>query len=737
MLDTPNSAMQSTRLQVKSTLEACASGEKTIMKKQILLLKLLHGLIVLALLITALGHAHAQTPDTRYFPETGHSVSEEFLAKYLAAPQPLMLYGYPLTEQFVSRDGKLVQYFQRARFELNTDPSAGQRVLLTPLGRELYTPESPLNFYNPQDCEFFAQTGFWVCFDFLRFFQQNGGLSQFGFPVSPFEFHNNALVQYFENARFEWQPAMPEGQRISLADLGHIYFDKLGEDPAVLNSVPDPAQPTPSATAFPLPSPAPVFDTNTVEYFPRTGHTVPGEFLQQYRAAPNPSLVYGDPITEQFTDRTGLVVQYFERARFELHTDPPFGQRVRVTSIGSELHTAGAQLNVYNPQDCQYFDQTGYWVCFSFLDFFNDYGGIAQFGYPISPFEYEGALIVQYFEKARLEWHPFAWDGQTVAVGDLGRAYFDYRGEDIHLLAAVPSLLDGSTQVTATIEWTLTPTMYLTDTATPTPPSDIMPAEASPTLIPTETVSPEPPLTPLPGDTFTPESTPTLFPLTAVASETPTASPTPSPAPSFTPTPTLTPTETLTPTPTPIPTFVILRGTVLELSNCRYGPGQPYLYKYGLLKGNRMEIFGRNDAGTWVYVRAIGGHNPCWVKASLLSITGDVMSVEPVYPDKAPLPKSPYYPPLTGVKATRSGDQVRITWTGVTLRAGDEESPTSPLYLVEVWTCHGGQIVFTPIGAYDNVAYVNDESGCSTSSHGRVFLSEKHGYAGPTEIPWP
>jgi hypothetical protein len=180
-----------------------------------------------------------------------------------------------------------------------------------------------------------------------------------------------------------------------------------------------------------------------------------------------------------------------------------------------------------------------------------------------------------------------------------------------------------------------------------------------------------------------------------------------------------------------------LRGTVLELSNCRYGPGQPYLYKYGLLKGNRMEIFGRNDTGTWVYVRAIGGHNPCWVKASLLSIDGDVMSVEPVYPDKAPLPKSPYYLPLTGVKATRNGDQVRITWTGVTLRAGDEESPTSPSYLVEVWTCQAGQIVFTPIGAYDNVAYVNDESGCSTPSHGRVFLSEKHGYAGPTEIPWP
>ncbi len=49
----------------------------------------------------------------------------------------LGVYGYPITEQFVGREGRLVQYFQRARFELHPELTAGLRVQLTPLGRAL------------------------------------------------------------------------------------------------------------------------------------------------------------------------------------------------------------------------------------------------------------------------------------------------------------------------------------------------------------------------------------------------------------------------------------------------------------------------------------------------------------------------------------------------------------------------------------------------------------------------
>jgi hypothetical protein len=207
------------------------------------------------------------------------------------------------------------------------------------------------------------------------------------------------------------------------------------------------------------------------------------------------------------------------------------------------------------------------------------------------------------------------------------------------------------------------------------------------------------------------------------ASETPSAL---TSQPSATEIPTATPTFTIT------PTYTILRGEVIERSNCRYGPGAPYLYKYGLVVGSNLEIIGRNDLGTWILIRAIGGNNPCWVKASLMDIKGDVMSVAPTY---IPLPQSPYYGPPTGVAATRTGIEVTIFWKGIQLRAGDETA--SPPYLVEAWVCNQGQLVFTPLGSYEAAVEIIDEPGCADQSHGRVFIVEKHGYTRWVEVPWP
>lgn len=215
----------------------------------------------------------------------------------------------------------------------------------------------------------------------------------------------------------------------------------------------------------------------------------------------------------------------------------------------------------------------------------------------------------------------------------------------------------------------------------------------------------------------TPSTTPVVLQTTAPLSTTPT---------------TLTPSPTQTPTATPIPTYIFLRGEVLLRSNCRYGPGAPYLYKYGLVAGSNLEIIGRNDLGTWILVRAIGGNNPCWVKASLMKIKGDVMHVAPTY---IPLPPSPYYGPLEGVLARRDGDEVTVFWSPLQLRAGDDSGQYP--YLIEAWVCTGGQLIFTPVGTYANAVAIRDEAGCSEPSHGRIFGVEKHGYTRSVEIPWP
>lgn len=190
--------------------------------------------VFLILLVAAWNPVHAQTGGAKYFSETGHNVTGEFLAFYQANPNAVMYYGYPITEQYTDRNGLTVQYFQRARFEYRADLPEGQRVQLTPLGRGMYETLLPLDISNAFSCRTFVETGFSVCFDFLEFFEANGGAANFGFPISGFEYHENKLVQYFERARLEWQPWQAEGHRVVISDLGRAYFDKLGEDPALL-----------------------------------------------------------------------------------------------------------------------------------------------------------------------------------------------------------------------------------------------------------------------------------------------------------------------------------------------------------------------------------------------------------------------------------------------------------------------------------------------------------------------
>lgn len=182
--------------------------------------------------------AQTETDGTRYFSETGHNLRGEYLKFYESNPNALLLYGYPITEEFTSKDGKRVQYFQRARFEYNSSLPEGQRIQLTPLGGVLYVSSGALNVNNSFACRTYAETGFAVCFAFLEFFDHYGGAAQFGYPISGFEYHENKIVQYFEKARLEWQPWRAEGQRVVVSDLGPLYFEKVGEDPALIPPVP-------------------------------------------------------------------------------------------------------------------------------------------------------------------------------------------------------------------------------------------------------------------------------------------------------------------------------------------------------------------------------------------------------------------------------------------------------------------------------------------------------------------
>jgi hypothetical protein len=197
--------------------------------------RLVASFLILTILLTPWGTVNAQTADILFFPETGHIVKGEFLRFYKNVRDPKLLFGYPITEQITSKDGKTVQYFQRVRFEL----LASQVVQLTSLGQATYKPGKQLTLNNSAGCDSFS-TSYPVCFAFLDFYKANGGMAQFGAPISPFEFHENLIVQYFEKARFEWRADRPEGQRVVLTDLGRLYFDQFGEDQTYLKPVQPP-----------------------------------------------------------------------------------------------------------------------------------------------------------------------------------------------------------------------------------------------------------------------------------------------------------------------------------------------------------------------------------------------------------------------------------------------------------------------------------------------------------------
>ena len=108
-----------------------------------------------------------------------------------------------------------------------------------------------------------------------------------------------------------------------------------------------------------------------------------------------------------------------------------------------------------------------------------------------------------------------------------------------------------------------------------------------------------------------------------------------------------------------------------------------------------------------------------------------------VYPGVAKLPVSPNYSPTTVLKVLRNKNTVTVNWLDIPLRAGDEEDASMQHYIIEVWRCQGGKIIFDPLATNDLSITFTDEPGCSEPSHGRIFVQEKHGFAGPTEITWP
>lgn len=210
----------------------------------------------------------------------------------------------------------------------------------------------------------------------------------------------------------------------------------------------------------------------------------------------------------------------------------------------------------------------------------------------------------------------------------------------------------------------------------------------------------------------------------------------PIPTETFTPLPTETPSAT--PTQTPIPTVESLKATVTaDKLICRYGPGANYLYLIAFNRSTPIRLIGRAPGNNWVLIE--NGQQDCWANSEFITLKeeGDFKALRSMYPDGYKIPVSPYYGPTTVLTAERKGNEVTVTWMEIIVSPGKYEDENMFPYIVEVWVCQGGELIFDTLGSRVPFITFTDEPGCSEASHGRVYIQEKHGYAGPAEIPWP
>ncbi|MFN8513331.1 MAG: DUF4232 domain-containing protein [Chloroflexia bacterium] len=139
---------------------------------------------------------------------------------------------------------------------------------------------------------------------------------------------------------------------------------------------------------------------------------------------------------EVLEDGQPYTVQYFERARLEYHAldAPPY--QIQLGQFGRRLHPADSPVAAI--PGAVYFPETGHNVARpAFFAYWEGNGGLAQFGYPLGEefaerLEDGNVYRVQYFERARFEWHPeYANSPNEVLLGQFGRRILSEPGRTL------------------------------------------------------------------------------------------------------------------------------------------------------------------------------------------------------------------------------------------------------------------------------------------------------------------
>ncbi len=181
----------------------------------------------------------------------------------------------------------------------------------------------------------------------------------------------------------------------------------------------------------------------TCRTFSETGEQICGRFREYWErngGLPQQGYPISNTMLEvSLTDGKSYTVQYFERAAFEHHPELAAPYDVLLSLLGAMAYDAkypnGAPNQRVNTEaGAVEFAETGRTVGGKFLRYWNEHGGLAQQGFPISEefTEVSGlngkTYTVQYFERAVFELHPeYANTPYEVLLSQLGTMQFRAR----------------------------------------------------------------------------------------------------------------------------------------------------------------------------------------------------------------------------------------------------------------------------------------------------------------------
>jgi hypothetical protein len=267
--------------------------------------------VVLTLLLSIAPASQAQA--AQCFPETGYCI-QGLIQQFWQRNGGLRVFGYPLSNEQYSAEGRVYQIFERHVIELHPEHAAPYNVQLSLIGQQLfaaYTGQTVAQGQEAQNgCRWFAETQQNLCAPFLSAWHQYGlqldnnpgiteaeNLALFGLPISSaFEIResdgSSKTVQYFQRARFEFSANQAQiGVQFGL--LGREWATLNGETPSGPVAQPMPAEPEPAEDPAPqgrviiVEEPGTVRRGATASVKTRSGANVQCDINVYYKSGPS------------------------------------------------------------------------------------------------------------------------------------------------------------------------------------------------------------------------------------------------------------------------------------------------------------------------------------------------------------------------------------------------------------------------------------------------------------------